>query len=301
MPSVQDDQQLICQKATLRTSAVENPAEISAAACKGDLEEVKKQVQRLLHDPRPPEPQPPQPKWLAQSLLIAMQKPNIEMVQFLLDENVADPHSVAEAAVRGRGWEVLELFLQYGWDINRPQGRNEPPLLSIPLCTADREMVEWLLNHGADPNARCAWDFTPMSLAMYLAPLDLIDYVFSRGGDAHYGQLLHCAVLREKPDALDVVRRVIQRGAPINEVKYEKEPMVYWEREPFGLGTALHRAAEFGNKNIVKYLLEQGADPLKLDSKGKTPRFWAEKCNDADVASILKEAEDNQSSARLRL
>ncbi|KAF2808666.1 uncharacterized protein BDZ99DRAFT_499098 [Mytilinidion resinicola] len=162
------------------------------AACKGDLEEVKKQVQRLLHDSRPcPEQHTPHPKRLCNSLFIAIQKQNIEMVRFLLDENVADPHIVAEGA---------------------------------------------LLNHGADPNARCAWDFTPMSLAIYQAPLELIDYVFSRGGDACRGQLLQLAVIRKKPDALHVLRRVIQRGAPINEVKYEKEPTVYSEREPFGRG-----------------------------------------------------------------
>lgn len=69
---------------------------------------------------------------------------------------------------------------------------------------------------------------------------------------------------------MDVVRRAIEHGAPINKVKYEDEPKVFWEREPFGLGTPLHRAAEFGRVEIVKYLLEQGANPLKLDSRGKS-------------------------------
>ncbi|KAF2491383.1 ankyrin, partial [Lophium mytilinum] len=253
------------------------------AACQGDLEEVKTQ------------PHTPDPRWLLSSLDMAVQRQHIEMVRFLLDENVAVPFLVAETAVRTRAYGVLHLLLQYGWDINQPRLRNEPPMLSIPLCTSDREMVEWLLNHGADPNARCAWDFTPMSLAIYQAPLELIDYVFSRGGDARCGQLLQWAVIREKPDALDVVRRVVQRGAPINEVKYEREPTVYWEREPFGLGTPLHRAAEFRKRDVVKYLLEQEADPLKLDSKGKTPRFLAEKYDDAELASILKEAEDKHS------
>lgn len=159
-------------------------------------------------------------------------------------------------------------------------------------------MVEWLLNHGADPNARCAWDYTPMSRAVYLAPLEVVDYLFSQGAEACCGQLLQHAVLRETPDALDVVRQLVEQGAPINEVKYEKEPAVHWERKPFGLGTPLHRAAELGKLDIVKYLLEHGADPLKLDSKGKTPRFWAEKRNYSEVAGILNEAEDRQSNTR---
>ncbi|KAF2807502.1 uncharacterized protein BDZ99DRAFT_537164 [Mytilinidion resinicola] len=80
------------------------------------------------------------------------------------------------------------------------------------------------------------WDYTPTSRAVYLAPLEVIDYLFSRGADARCGQLLQYAVHRDTPDALDVVRRLVEQGAPINEVKYEKEPVVYWKREPFGLG-----------------------------------------------------------------
>ncbi|OCK74868.1 hypothetical protein K432DRAFT_420104 [Lepidopterella palustris CBS 459.81] len=119
-------------------------------------------------------------------------------------------------------------------------------------------MVEWFLDYGADPNARCEWDFTPTN----------------------------------KPNALDVVCRLVEQGAPINEVKYKTEPIVYLERKPFGLGTPLYRAAELGKGDIVKYLLEQGADPLKLDSKGKTLRFWAQKNNYIGIARILLEAED---------
>jgi len=40
--------------------------------------------------------------------------------------------------------------------------------------------------------------------------------------------------------------------------------------------------------------LEMGADPLKLDSKGLTPRFWAEQNGGAaEVVHVLKEAEES--------
>jgi hypothetical protein len=106
------------------------------AACRGDLEEVKKQALCLLHHPRPvSEPEKPHPAWLYRSLSIAIREQNIEIVRFLLDENVADGDLPAELAVRGRAWEVLELLLQYGWDINQPRGRNEPPVLRYALCS----------------------------------------------------------------------------------------------------------------------------------------------------------------------
>ncbi|KAF1361997.1 ankyrin, partial [Lizonia empirigonia] len=161
----------------------------------------------------------------------------------------------------------------------------------IPLSTSDEEMVTWLLDHGADPNSRCEWDLTPTSYAMLKAPLEIIGRLFQRGADPCCGQLLHYAVLRDKPDALVVVRLVVEKGAPINEVKYEKDLKTYSERKLFGLGTPLHRAAEFGKLDIVRYLLENGANPLKRDSKERTPRFWAEKRSPTEVARLLEEAE----------
>ena len=154
----------------------------------------------------------------------------------------------------------------------------------------------WLLDHGANPDGRCDWDFTPISYAMLAAPLETIDALFERGANPLCGQLLHYAVLRDKPDALEVVRRIVEKGAPINEIKYENEPKTYNEREPFGLRTPLHRAAEFGKMSVVEYLLKMGADSLKLDSKGRTPRFWAEKEGFADVARVLEEAEREQAN-----
>lgn len=153
-------------------------------------------------------------------------------------------------------------------------------------------MVEWFINHGADPNSRCAWDLTPTSYAMYAAPLETIEYLFSKGADVRYGQLLHHAVLREKADALELVRLLVKRSAAVNEIKYETDQATYREREPFGLGTPLHRAAEFGKKDIVTYLLAQGADPSKLDSRGKTPRFWAQDRGHKEVAQLLKASEE---------
>jgi hypothetical protein len=57
----------------------ERPEEVELfyqTACMGDLEEVKKQVQRLLHDPGPSsEPEKPHPACFFGSLAIAIKKP----------------------------------------------------------------------------------------------------------------------------------------------------------------------------------------------------------------------------------
>ncbi|KAF2017075.1 ankyrin, partial [Aaosphaeria arxii CBS 175.79] len=263
----------------------EQVARCYQAACNNDFNGVKEQVEQLLHNRKEASAGDvePHPAWLFSSLGEAIRQKNVEMVQYLLDENVGNGKLPVDVAVRCRAYEILELFLRYGWNINEQYGRNSPAALSTPVCTADAEMVTWLLDHGADPNAQCEWDFTPTSYAMYMAPLPIIDMLFQRGASVHRGQLLHYAVIRDKPNVLQVVQQLVEKGAPANEVKYEKEPRTYWEREPFGLGTPLHRAAEFGKVEVVRYLLKVGADPLKLDSRGRTPHFWAEKNGHAEV------------------
>jgi hypothetical protein len=279
------------------------------AASAGDLEGVKEQFRQLFDSSKVPSVlEMPHPAWLYDSLSIAIQRNHVEIVQYLLDRNVHDEDLPAELAVRARAFDILELFLKCGWDVNKPMGPNEPPILgydlqslttsdtylplsSIPLSTSDAEITAWLLDHGADPNRRCDWDLTPTSYAMREAPFDMIEYLFSRGADVSSGQLLHHAVLRKKPDALRIVRWLAEHGAPIDEIKYSNDRKAYIDRVPYGLGTPLHRAAECGEVGIVKYLLSVGANARKLDSKGYMPRFWAEQRGNVEVVDILEKAE----------
>jgi hypothetical protein len=108
------------------------------AASRGDIPEVKRLVQKLLHKPRPAtELRTHEPAWLYESFCVAMQNQDLELLRFLLDEKVvADDWNFTvelEAGVRGRVFRVLKLFLQLGKDINAPLHRNEPPVRSLPI------------------------------------------------------------------------------------------------------------------------------------------------------------------------
>lgn len=100
------------------------------AALNGDLEGVKEHVWQLFHNPEVANVgDTPHPGWLYESLLEAIRQNNVGMVQFLFDEGVGDGRFLVEPAVRARAFDILELFLRKGFNINQPLRPDEPPVL----------------------------------------------------------------------------------------------------------------------------------------------------------------------------
>jgi len=152
----------------------------------------------------------------------------------------------------------------------------------------DEEMVDWFLWHGADPNARCSYDITPLSYAVRDAPVPTIQKLFDRGGSIHAGQLLHFAVYRKAPDVLEVLSFLLDKGAPINDVMYQNDEMSYKMEVYEQKGTALHSAAMQGRLDLVQFLIANGAHPAIRDAYGLTPLQWAEKEGALSVVTYLR-------------
>ncbi len=139
------------------------------------------------------------------------------------------------------------------------------------MAIKDRELTEWFLSHGADPNARCGsgLDLTPLSIAVCEAPFAIIMLLFDHGGSIEYGQLLHYAVRRDSNDRIEVLDFILTKGASVNDLMYQNHPGCFLHQERFGIGTPLHEAAEEGKLDVVQFLLARGASPLIRDARGK--------------------------------
>ncbi|RHZ55673.1 hypothetical protein CDV55_101647 [Aspergillus turcosus] len=218
-------------------------------------------------------------------MIEAIKRDDAQFIKELLDRGLPMDPLYALEAVKVKGKDALKVFLQNGWDINQPMSELKPPVLGYAV--EDEEMASWLLDHGADPNRQCVIDLTPFSFAVESAPVSVIHLILSRGGDVQKGQLLHHAIER-RSDTIEVLRLLIEKGAPINSTMYKNHYPSWALFQFMGLGTALHKASELGKADVVHYLIGEGADQSIKDGNGRTPMECAQMSSQWEVIEALK-------------
>ena len=174
----------------------------------------------------------------------------------------------------------VTLLVEHGVDVNTPSGRTGRTPFQEAVREGHTKIADFLLKHGAKEIA-----LEPLE-AFALACIEgRHDDVRARLADdpalleklGEYGrtELLHRAVNARKPDA---VRLIVELGVDIN-------GMVAGS----GLDrSALHNAAGWASLEMVKLLLELGADPhLRDHAYHSTPIGWAAYGGQQDVVNHL--------------
>ncbi len=139
-----------------------------------------------------------------------------------------------------------------------------------------RELVE------RDPslvNATSAEGFPPMGLAAYLGHEEVVEYLLSKGADVNFAApsagftALTGAVSQRHGRVADLL---VRRGAEVNHV-YE------------GTLTPLVVAASQGDLNLVRLLLDHGADPNLGGMEGKSALDLAKEKGSREIAEVLRQ------------
>ncbi|KAF6261823.1 hypothetical protein COO60DRAFT_725551 [Scenedesmus sp. NREL 46B-D3] len=155
--------------------------------------------------------------------------------------------ALTTAAITG-AFEIAELLLQHGADLNLPRTLDAARPIDIAVCLGQLEIARLLLEHGAEVKQ---------------GPL-LVKNTSAGAGSAklpeqHPEMILLTTLRTEHPLKARVVQLLLQRGAPLEEV---------WE--PTG-ETALSMAVAAGDVEVVRLLVAAGAD---LDACRAKEPLW---------------------------
>ena len=157
-----------------------------------------------------------------------------------------------------------------------------------PLLTFTPSVIEYLLSQGADPNRQTNEGGDPVLLGIaYLnipkcvrplleAGADPNALVRDTGESALHGCLIGLGENASEEDRYEVVRLLIEHGADPNRRTIPGAlSLAFWRDVRTRGETPLHRAAAYASEDIVKLLLESGADKTIRDANGDSPQTWA--------------------------
>ena len=154
---------------------------------------------------------------------------------------------LVEAIKKGRV-DILELLLDRGADINAVGGTFGTALATAALL-GEEEVVSLLVDRGADINAVGGTHGTALATAAFSGEKGVVSQLLGLGADINsvcgaYGSALASATYEGNKE---IILLLLGRGADINMVGGT-------------YGTALATAAASGNQEIMQLLLDQGAD-----------------------------------------
>jgi ankyrin repeat protein len=181
-------------------------------------------------------------------------------------ENGSDVHQdgdapLARASFKDHCIPMMELLVSHGADVNARGTKHSPAIIS-PCDTLSPAALKWLLDHGANPNLRngTALDYVIGAYARSPQRSECIEILLNAGGTTRHDNPLLLDILRCR---LDLLAEHLDTDPGAIHTRFAE----------FGFGggtgtrrltlkgtTLLHVAAEYGNLEAAKLLLQRGAD-----------------------------------------
>ena len=169
---------------------------------------------------------------------------------------------------------IVRLLLDHGADpeANAEGIMGEKPLHQVSYGRYRSQeggvcVARLLLERGADVNTRRHDHWTPLHVASYCGSVEIVRLLLDHGADSEASaegdmgdKPLHkvsVGELRTQKDGVRVAQLLLERGADANTRRDDHQ-------------TPLHAASYFGKVEIVRLLLDHGADP-EANAEGEKP------------------------------
>ena len=213
------------------------------------------------------------------------------------------------ASMVGNKAEVERLLSYFLVDVNRQSAEGECTPLGIAAYRGHIDVVQLLLDRGADPNKENEEGGTQLHGAASGGHTDVVLLLLDRGADSiksnKFGATpLQIAAMRGHKD---VIQCFLDRGVDVNITMFGGGTPLQWaaifgqtDVAEFLLDrgadpniasdngrTPLNHAATIGNKHLVQLLLDRGADANMADDEGKTPMSLAQNIQNTEIINLL--------------
>ena len=275
-----------------------------------------------------------QPSSSRTALMRAASAGYVDIVRLLLSKGAqvnvnVDDGTPLMVAVNAGQVEIMKLLLAAGADVNAVHRMGDQALMMAaeqrsyrkPSAEPNAEVVQVLLDHGADPKARGEWNRTALMLANTAAKVKLL---IAKGAEVdakdEYGQT---ALMRAaEQGSAAVAGALLDNGASVNATdnkgltallcSLDDENMAHGDEAKTLLDrrsevarrillakgvdvnaanadgeTPLIRAVRLNNVETIKALLAKGADPNRSDMFGDTAVTLAYNSDDAEIPKLL--------------
>ncbi|KAI0491680.1 hypothetical protein KFK09_025940 [Dendrobium nobile] len=183
------------------------------------------------------------------------------------------PLSLRFAVIRGDDL-LLHKLLKRGLDPNESDG-NGHTALHLAASKGSENCVLLLLDYGADPNSRDSVGNVPLWEAVLGKHESVIKMLIDNGASLSYGDIAQYACTAAEQNSIDLLKDIISYGGDVSLPRKDGN-------------TALHLAVCEGNFQMVKLLLEQGADIDKHDIHGWSPWELAEQQGHQEIISLFQ-------------
>jgi len=150
--------------------------------------------------------------------------------------------------------------------------------LHLAVMVGRRDVVELLLSRGADPNARDAAGQTPLHWAVGEGHVDIVELLLERGADPNAKDYAGNTPLH--------IAAMAKYFSDVAEVMFEVAPKIL-------------SPVPYDRTDVVRLLLEYGADPALENEYGLTPLKLAIKEDNEEVAEIIASRLPPESRRRL--
>jgi ankyrin repeat protein len=218
------------------------------------------------------------PKSGSTCLMVAAEHNSPGVARLLLDR-------VASASPEGRADELVRLYVNEG-------DHNRVTALMLAAKGGYPEIVEMLLDSGADIDSGDIESYTALSYACKYNQANVVNLLLERNADISKRDIsghtpLHTACGGK---SVEIVKLLLDRVASASPEGRADELVRRYVNEGDHSGiTALMLAANGGYPEIVEMLLDSGADIDSGDTRSYTALYYACMYNQANVVNLLLE------------